>query len=465
MSLVHKIVGGGVLSVVILIVYFALALYGAIYHAEESRLGMALERIAATAAVSIDGDAHRTILRAADQSQPAFLAIRDYLAKVRLANRLPKEDQIYTFQVRSDDELAFAVMLQAETFVGDVYRVVPENRAAVFRALRQLVPSHTKVYEDKHGVWVSAYAPILDRQGQLAGLLEVDYPVDELLMALRRQIRGVLALSLIGLLLSALANVLFARSIGRALKQIRHAVSEIQHERYDVRIPGERSDELGLVARQINHMAETLSERFYMMRYLPQHTIDAVRQRSRRISTLSTERRYGAVLFSDIRDYTALANAISGEDLVAMLNHYIRRQAEVIGQHGGVIDKFMGDAVLALFWGDDAASSAIAAAKKLREAIADLNTAGVVKRPVHTGVGISVGDIVLGEIGSEGRRERTPLGSVVNKASRLASHAGGQEILVCQAVQAAVGDKHTFARSAQVALKGFAEPELVYWVP
>jgi adenylate cyclase len=152
------------------------------------------------------------------------------------------------------------------------------------------------------------------------------------------------------------------------------------------------------------------------------------------------------------------------EELVEMLNHYLRRQAEIVLQHGGTIDKFMGDAVLALFLGHDAARRAVAAALHIRSAVEELNRAAIFRCPVHIGIGISVGEMVLGEIGSEERRERTPLGSVVNLASRLGSRAGSEEILISQSVRDAVGPALRISHSQEVALKGFSEPQLAHWV-
>jgi hypothetical protein len=105
------------------------------YEAEEERFGLALDRIAATAALSIDGDAHRRIQSNADAKSPEFQRIRGFLDEVRRANYLPHEDQIYTFNVVGNGDLRFAVMLQQNTFVGDKYQMVPDNVPVLMRAL------------------------------------------------------------------------------------------------------------------------------------------------------------------------------------------------------------------------------------------------------------------------------------------------------------------------------------------
>lgn len=424
---------------------------------------MALEHVAATAALSIDGDAHRRIQRATDATGPEFQRIRDFLAEVRRANSLPREDQIYTFHVISHEDIRFAVMLQQRTFTGDRYRMIPANVPVLMRALDQGVATHTGLYADQHGMWVSAYAPIRDRHGDIAGVLEVDYTLDDVLMAVARRSRNIVLVSLIGLLLASVLSIALALGIRRALRRIRVGINAIHDQDFSHRIDLQRSDELGLVAKQVDRMAETLAERLHMLKFLPQHTLEAIVRRAQLGESHQSERVRGAVFFSDIRGYTALSADTSAEELVGMLNHYLRRQAEIVGQHGGSIDKFIGDAVLALFVGEGCARRAVAAALAIRAAIEELNRDRVFRCPVHIGIGISAGEMVLGEIGSEERRERTPLGSVVNLASRLCSRAGSEEILVSDGVVAEVGPPLRVSLSQTVILKGFSEPQLAHW--
>jgi class 3 adenylate cyclase len=462
-SLFAQIVGLGVLSVALTIAYFALISYRLEYQAEEERFGLALDRIAATAALSIDGDEHRRIRSNADAQGPEFKRVREHLERVRAANYL-RFDQIYTFHPISDSELRFAVMLHERPFVGDVYRVVPENVSVVMKVMQQRTAMHTRLYRDAHGTWVSAYAPIFDRQGQLAGILEVDYTVDEFLQAVAKTARKITLISLIGLALSAAVSFALAHSVGRALRKIRLGIQEIEKQNFGHRIQLSRGDELGLIATQINHMAATLAERYQMLKFLPQHTIEAIARRALRGHASMSERRVGAVFFSDIRGYTALSAENPDEKIVQMLNHYLSRQAEIIEQHGGVIDKFMGDAVLALFQGDGAARRAVAAALAIREAVERLNREAVFLCPVHIGIGISFGNILLGEIGSDLRRERTPVGSVVNLASRLGSRAGAEEILISDSARQAIGDDLQISASEAVVLKGFNDPQTAHFV-
>jgi adenylate cyclase len=147
-------------------------------------------------------------------------------------------------------------------------------------------------------------------------------------------------------------------------------------------------------------------------------------------------RRHVVVLFCDIRGFTQLAEAMPPDSLAALLSEYCSELADVVFAHGGTLDKFIGDAVLA-FWGApepqaDAADRALTAARAMREAVAALDrrwrAAG---RPaIAVGIGINAGEAFTGVIGSPRRLEYTAVGDVVNVAARLCDVAGPGEILV-----------------------------------
>lgn len=471
-SLALKIVGLAVLSVSLTIAYFGLVSYRVEYQSQKERAGHTLDRIVATAVLAIDGAAHRRIKKSDDAGTPEFVRIRDYLRKVQLANSL-REDQIYTFaldpqlveRVSAGERvtLHFAVMLQEKSFIGDAYQVVPQNLAALRQALLTGQAAHTDLYSDANGTYISAYAPIRDGNGAISGVLEVDYDVHAFLMAVERSVRRLVLISLVGLLVSTLLATTLANGITRALRSIRESAEAIAGQDYSRRIELSRNDELGLVAQQFNQMAETLAQRFLMLKYLPQHTLESIEQRTQSGIVPITKRVFGAVLFTDIRGFTALSNQVSDVELVQILNLYLAKQAEIIEAHGGVIDKFIGDAVLALFMGGGRCRRAVEAALSIRKALLELHES-TGRAQVHVGLGIAAGELVLGEIGSEARRERTPLGPVVNLASRLSSAAGSEEILVSDFVYNELGADLQVSASRGVALKGFTTTQVCHSV-
>jgi class 3 adenylate cyclase len=161
-----------------------------------------------------------------------------------------------------------------------------------------------------------------------------------------------------------------------------------------------------------------------------------------------------AVLFSDVRDYTTMTEGLGPELVVEILNEWFAEATRVIRRHGGWIDKFIGDAVMALFGvpepRDDAAASAVSAALELRDALAAINMRqkALGKREIRVGIGVDSGDAVVGFVGSHLRQSYTAIGDTVNTAARLESATRDQncEILISAAVEE-VQRRHGVAES------------------
>jgi adenylate cyclase len=169
-----------------------------------------------------------------------------------------------------------------------------------------------------------------------------------------------------------------------------------------------------------------------------------------------------AVMFSDIRDFTGFSEGRDPEFVVQKLNDVLGIQAEIVSKHGGDVDKFIGDAMVAWFTGPDRCQRAIQAAQemmaRLSEQIGDCGGARV-------GVGVHVGELIVGAIGSRERMDYTAIGSTVNLAARLCSAAQGGQILMSHAVVREVGSDFDIRPVSTLSLKGFAEPIPVYEAP
>ena len=183
---------------------------------------------------------------------------------------------------------------------------------------------------------------------------------------------------------------------------------------------------------------------------------------------LGGERRPITVLFSDIRGFTAMAESMGPDAIARLLSEYFTEMVEVIFEHGGTLDKFIGDAIMAL-WGApishaDDADRALQAAVAMQRAIEDLNRSwAAAGRPeIGVGIGINYGEVFAGNIGSHRRLEYTVLGDAVNVAARLCAEAGPGEILVTEPFLGVVRNHVETEFLPELALKGKAQVVQVY---
>ena len=240
--------------------------------------------------------------------------------------------------------------------------------------------------------------------------------------------KGLLGITSMLLLTAVAVTVLLSKKIVRPLTLLTQAAERIKTGDYSGRLAIISNDEMGTLVDTFNDMTASLAEKEFMRDTFGRVVDPSVRDYLMKGGiALHGESREVTVMFCDIRNFTAMSEKMAAEDVVSLLNRYFTVLGKCIARHNGIINKYIGDAIMAMF-GVPVASSchaadAYRAALDMRQALAALNAEfrAEGKPELHFGIGIHTGRVFAGTIGAEDRMEYTIIGDTVNTASRIES--------------------------------------------
>jgi adenylate cyclase len=264
-----------------------------------------------------------------------------------------------------------------------------------------------------------------------------------------------------------------ATVLSRPIFRLVQGTRAIAEGNFQIALPVTTRDELGTLTESFNQMARSLREKEMIKRaftrYVAREVVEEVLKDPEQLA-LTGERREVTVLFCDIRGFTTLSERLSPEQVVSLLNEFYTLMIETTFKHDGTLDKFIGDAVMAVFGAPiahpDHAIRAIRTALDMQSGVAELNerreAAG--KEPIRIGIGVNVGEVVAGTVGTEDRMEYTVIGDSVNLAARLESNAKPGRILISQHTYERVQDLVKADSLGSLRVKGKEEEVEVYEV-
>jgi adenylate cyclase len=362
-----------------------------------------------------------------------LLEISKALTRITNVDALLDQVAEYTFRMIEIDQVSVLLLDDNDQLTerwsrpreGSTLRRVPLGlaRTALDQKVALLSDNESDGTENTEALRSSICAPLIGGEGRVLGVLYVDS-----LSAKRRVDDDDLEFL-----------VAFAGIAGVALDNIRFA---------------ERSRQEALIRGNF--------ERFFTPHLAARIAAEPERLR------LGGERRCVAVLFCDIRGFTSIAARLTPDETARLLTEYFSEMAECVFRHGGTLDKFIGDAVLAQ-WGApiseaDDADRALQAALDMMKAVERLNVRWRSQgRPsLQVGIGLNYGDAFAGFLGSERRLEYTIIGDTVNTAHRLCAEAQGGEILVTQSLRDALVQPHTLVEHKPLHVSGRADPLTIY---
>lgn len=278
----------------------------------------------------------------------------------------------------------------------------------------------------------------------------------------------------IGLALAWLLARILATSILDPLGRILQTVERVRSGDFDVRVGVERHDEIGQLGAAVEEMAAGLRQREEMRqtfrRYLDPEVAERLMAGDAKV--LQGRLVHATVLFSDVRGFTSLSERLEPAQVVGILNEYLARMEPVVRRWGGVVDKFLGDGMLAVWDVPEPRSEgplagipgerlAVQAAVEMLEALRafdeELQMRGLPSLSI--GIGVNSGELIAGPVGSRDRMEYTVIGDTVNTAQRVEGQARGDApLLVTESVAKVLAPYAELEPREPVALKGKAEP-------
>jgi adenylate cyclase len=223
------------------------------------------------------------------------------------------------------------------------------------------------------------------------------------------------------------------------------------------------------VAAAHAQLAESAIQRSALERFLAPEVVEMVVNNPEGVRLGGVNQKV-SVMFADIRGFTELSERMAPEKIVELLNEYFTRVTDVIFDNGGTLDKYIGDAVMAVFGapiskGNDA-YNAVKAATELQRLVAEMNRDAKARDwpELDVGIGINTGVVTAGNIGSPRRIDYTVIGDNVNTASRLMNKAIAGEIIISDSTAADIRDMFALSRLDPILVKGKSEPIPAYAV-
>ncbi|MBR1143304.1 adenylate/guanylate cyclase domain-containing protein [Bradyrhizobium sp. AUGA SZCCT0431] len=292
-----------------------------------------------------------------------------------------------------------------------------------------------------------------------------------------------IVISMILTVLAAVLGLMFAifvsMGITRPVRRLLDGTRAVEAGRLDGSIDVTTRDEIGQLTSAFNNMVEQLRHKEKMRetfgRYIDPRVVEGLINRQS-LTTTDGERRVMTVLFCDMKGFTSLSTGMTPQGLVKVMNHYLSTMSGPIRNHHGIIDKYIGDAIMA-YWGPPfnedgeqarlACLAAIDMARRgtaLRTELPELLDVRTVPSDCDVRIGVATGEVLVGSIGSEFMMSYTVMGDAVNLASRLegANKAYGSHCLVSAPTIAAAGDGLAFREIDRLVVVGQSQPETVF---
>lgn len=294
-------------------------------------------------------------------------------------------------------------------------------------------------------------------------------PLDPVIAPFERVQNALLVGGLVALLLAGLVALLLANGLTRPVKSLLAATSRVGAGDYAARVDVRSVDEIGALGHAFNDMAEglALKERY-------RGVLDKVVSRDiaeellKGDVALGGETRQVTTMFADIAGFTRMTDGMRPTEVIALLNECMQLLTDAVEREGGVVDKYIGDEIMALFGAPVSRPEdplrAVRAALGMQQAMRALNQTRSLRgeHAVQVSIGMNTGAVMAGNMGSSNRLNYTVLGDAVNMAARVEQLAGSGQIMLTEHTLGHVREYVDVRDVGLTELRGFAQPVRLY---
>ena len=419
-------------------------------------------------ALQIDGDRHASIRQNGDDRSEEYQALFRQLENIRNIN--PDIKNVYTIRQKTDGGAVFIVdadpKIRERAAIGQrVIEITPAISEA-FAAKNRIV-IEDGYFTDEWGTFVSGFAPFYTASGTFEGLLGMDVMAETVQAHQLYNTLAILIPSVIVAVMAIFLSLILSREISNPIKAVTADMGAIRNFNLET-----ASTSPSLI-HEINEMSDALESMKKGLRsfkkYVPTELVaDLIKLKKE--ASLEVESRHISILFSDIQGFTTISEQIAPEALAESIGIYFGEMTRAIMETGGIVDKFIGDAIMAL-WGTphDLAEHPLMACKaalacRAREAAINKQFAEKGLPVFFTRIGINTGDALVGNIGFDRRLSYTAIGDSVNLAARLEGinklyHTG---IIISESTYAGVRDAMLARFIDVVIVKGKTQGVRIY---
>jgi class 3 adenylate cyclase len=454
------------------VTFLAVGAVGALTYTRQQRevedsVGTQLLNIARVAALQLDPKLHAAVDATRSPDSAAYHRLQQTLAAIQDETLLTNPITTLTGLDPAARVARLVVASSGPGRPGDLYPLAPELVEPMGWTLGDGVARYTRVYRSRGGLWISAFAPILDAPGHAAAILHVTYPVEIYLDRLHELRNTLLFATGVGALATLGLGLFVLRRLTRPIALLTGGVSRVASGDLSRPLPVSSRDEVGRLTHAFNSMLEGLRQRDFIRsafgRYMSPEVAQAILESPEGLRFGGTKR-VVTVLMSDLRGYTRFAEQGRPEQVMEILNGYLARMADVVIAHGGTINEFIGDAIFAVYGAPvthpDHAERAAATALAMQAALVEVNVEHARRGlpAFEMGIGLHTGEAVVGNIGSEQRAKYAVVGSAVNIASRVESATVGGQVLLTTRTLSELGDLARVGPPIALQVKGLSEP-------